>query len=418
MTSDIRPHRNEDEPGPKLRHTEPGRMNQPPLTHVPKLVKAIQNGLAVGVEPRARKSLHVLEHHCTWRKFFYETERLREQVSFVLGTQLLACHGERRARHSSRQEVCPGNTKARDLTYVTLMHVPIGTVRSKRRRGVTVNLDGEHMPESRLLKSDRLPSCARTNLDYRHFALRHDHILPLFLSSWKQPLRRKAKRRSGPSLVANDQNSERVSQDQRSADSVGTHQYQLSCCSEESVARWGSCRDRDARRGQSDCRSDKAGPSSDYLLVRDGLVPALKLRRRPDIMRRNRALGGLHVTLLVPRLGSHRRARARAIPLRTARQRTAQPREACGPRCHRATQQQQNARHHGGPGRCRTRGPWREEQSSRHSDGHGQGNRQHHTQEALGKRPAQDGVADIHGEFCQEHETNALAMARPIPDPP
>src|SRR5690606_8713522 len=82
-------HRDEDEPGPKLRDAELAGVQQLPVSVVAHVVERVQDGLPVRSEAYGGEALDVLQHDGGRACLTNEPDGFREQVALVVGAELL-----------------------------------------------------------------------------------------------------------------------------------------------------------------------------------------------------------------------------------------------------------------------------------------------------------------------------------------
>jgi hypothetical protein len=102
---EIAPERYEDGSWPQLRHVVAARLKQLPVGHIAKMSQLVKDRAPVVGKLGAKKVPHVLDHHRARGAFRDDTERLREEVAVVLGTEPPAGSREWRTRNAPGHEV-------------------------------------------------------------------------------------------------------------------------------------------------------------------------------------------------------------------------------------------------------------------------------------------------------------------------
>ena len=168
----IRPHRDQDEPGPQLRDAELAGVQHLPVRLVAKVVQLTEDLLAVAGEPRLGEPRDVLQHHCGRLTLPDKAQRLREQVTLVVSAELLARHRERRARNAAGKEVNTVVGAAIELVNVPFDDLPhMLPVQAQCLASIRVNLDSRGMGESCVLQSQGLT--AGSGADFQTGQLMH-----------------------------------------------------------------------------------------------------------------------------------------------------------------------------------------------------------------------------------------------------
>jgi hypothetical protein len=81
-----------------------------------------------------------------------QSQGLREEVALVVGTELLAGNGERRAGHATGEQRGAVELSAVELVDVLLDDVPVRPIHAQRLARITVDLHGGDVFESSLLE--------------------------------------------------------------------------------------------------------------------------------------------------------------------------------------------------------------------------------------------------------------------------
>jgi hypothetical protein len=135
-----------------------------PLCFVAQAAKLAEEVLAVFGESLRCKPRHIFEKHCGRSGFPDETERLWEEVSLVLVSELFSCNREWRARNPSCQEVDPAIISAIDFIDRCLDYFPMWTILTEGVTSMIVNLDGSSKVKASRFETCGLSSSARANL--------------------------------------------------------------------------------------------------------------------------------------------------------------------------------------------------------------------------------------------------------------
>ena len=114
----------DDHAGAELRDAEVRGVQKTPISHVSELDQLLLQGLPVVDEDRIKETAHVLEHDRLGADLIDQAQSFREQVALVVLAELLACHGERRARDAACKELHTGEGLAVKGAQIPLADVP------------------------------------------------------------------------------------------------------------------------------------------------------------------------------------------------------------------------------------------------------------------------------------------------------
>ena len=143
--------------------------------------------LAVAGETGGGQATHVLKHDRLRLALLDEAQGLGEQVTLVVGAELLPSDRERRARNAAGQQIHTAEGGTLEAMDVELDHVPPGPVPPQRFAGIRVDFHRGHMSEAGLLQAKRLATGSGTDFQagqlrraqlrhmaqFRHSQLRH-----------------------------------------------------------------------------------------------------------------------------------------------------------------------------------------------------------------------------------------------------
>ena len=147
---------------PKIRSVE-----QPPSDRISEFAELFSQIIAKRFKGAIQKTTHVFDQDGLGLALSDDSQKIWEQVAFIVLAKLLACLGKRRAWQSTCKQVDPAircGVKGFQVGTVTIQDIPIWTIKSQSVAAVPVDFDKCQMPKPRPLQPERLTTGASTYL--------------------------------------------------------------------------------------------------------------------------------------------------------------------------------------------------------------------------------------------------------------
>ena len=125
----------------QLGNTKVGGIEQMPICPIAQGLQLACYFLSVINEYGIQQAAHVFEHHGLRAGFIDDADGLGEHVALVIGSELLACLGERWAWHAAGDKVYTFESSGIECRQIALVNMPTWTVVPEGCAGVGVNFN-------------------------------------------------------------------------------------------------------------------------------------------------------------------------------------------------------------------------------------------------------------------------------------